>query len=207
MSPCHRLFAVLVAGLTVLGTVACGHPDSAESSSTTTPGPSGPSATAGATAAGTAAADRQASAQTLHIPTVGLKTPISPQGLRDGKVNPGPGQVIWFTGSDRVRPGAVGTSVIAGHVVSNGEADAFATLQRLERGDDVILTYPEGERLRLEVTSTDTVDKQDLTTNEVVWGPNDDTRRVVLITCDDRHGFREDGHRAANFVAVAELPS
>ena len=39
-----------------------------------------------------------------------------------------------------------------------------------------------------------------------VWGRNDDTRRIVLITCDDRLGFREDGHRTANFVAVAELP-
>lgn len=57
------------------------------------------------------------------------------------------------------------------------------------------------------MTSTDIIDKDELTTRKEVWGANKDTRRVVLVTCDDKLGFREDGHRTANFVAVAELPS
>ncbi|MDN5716795.1 MAG: class F sortase [Janibacter sp.] len=157
--------------------------------------------------AGTAAADATDPATSLSIPAVGLSTQIEPQGLRGGKVNPDPGQVIWFTGYDRVRPGATGTTVIAGHVISGGEADSFAALEQLTKGDGVVLAYPGGATLRFEVTSTDIVDKDELTTSTQVWGGNDDTRRVVLVTCDDELGFRTDGHRTANFVAVAELPS
>lgn len=156
---------------------------------------------------GTAAADGRKSATRLSIPAVGLSTSLKPQGLRDGKVNPKAGEVIWFTGYDRVRPGATGTSVIAGHVVNQDGPDEFAALENLETGDGIVLGYPDGSSLRLEVTSTDIVDKDDLTTNQDVWGDNSESRRVVLVTCDDELGFREDGHRTANFVAVAESPS
>ncbi|WP_435202449.1 class F sortase [Janibacter sp. GS2] len=158
-------------------------------------------------AAGRKAADGTQSAHRLRIPAVGLSTSIGPQGLRDGKVDPAAGEVIWFTGYDRVRPGATGTTVIAGHVVNPRGPDEFAALEQLETGDGVVLDYPGGERLRFEITGTDIVDKEDLTTDADVWGHNSERRRVVLITCDDELGFREDGHRAANFVAVAELPS
>ncbi len=158
-------------------------------------------------ASGTAAADGQQSATRLSIPAVGLSTSLKPQGLRDGKVDPKAGEVIWFTGYDRVRPGATGTSVIAGHVVNQDGPDEFAALEHLETGDGIVLGYPDGSSLRLEVTSTDIVDKDDLTTNQDVWGTNGEERRVVLVTCDDELGFREDGHRTANFVAVAEPPS
>ena len=165
-----------------------------------------PTQAASSRVSGTTAADTS-TATSLSIPAVGLSTSISPQGLRGGKVNPGPGQVIWFTGNDRVRPGATGTSVIAGHVNNARGPDTFAALEQLETGDGVVLTYPGGEKLRLEITSTDVVGKDELRTDQSVWGANSDSRRVVLVTCDDQLGFREDGHRKANFVAVAELPS
>lgn len=158
-------------------------------------------------AAGTRAADGRASGNHLSIPAVGLSTSIAPQGLRGGKVNPAAGDVIWFTGHDRVRPGATGTTVIAGHVINQQGPDEFAALEQLEEGDGVVVGYPGGEELRFEVTSTSIVDKDELTRSADVWGDNSDTRRVVLVTCDDELGFREDGHRSANFVAVAELPS
>ena len=157
--------------------------------------------------AGIEAADAKASGTRLSIPAVGLSTSIGPQGLRGGKVNPAPGEVIWFTGYDRVRPGATGTSVIAGHVINRQGPDEFAALEQLEKGDGVVIGYPGGTKLRFEVTSTDIVDKDELTRSEEVWGDNTDSRRIVLVTCDDELGFREDGHRSANFVAVAELPS
>lgn len=160
---------------------------------------------AAARAAGLRAADAEASAVTLSVPSVGVTTSIEPQGLRDGKVNPLAQQVIWFTGYDRVRPGAEGTSIIAGHVVSRGGPDKFAPLEYVKEGDGVVLTYPTGETLRLEITRTDIVGKTDLQVDQDVWGANDSSRRVVLVTCDDRLGFREDGHREANFVAVAEI--
>lgn len=173
---------------------------------TVTPAADAPQ-TAAEAKAGRSAADASAPATTLSIPAVGLSTKIGPQGLRDGKVNPRAGEVIWFTGYDRVRPGATGTTVIAGHVISGGRADSFAALEQLSKGDGVVLSYPGGARLRFEVTSTDIVDKDELTTSQDVWGDNSDTRRIVLVTCDDELGFRTDGHRKANFVAVAELPA
>lgn len=173
---------------------------------TVTPAADAPQ-TAAEAKAGRSAADASAPATTLSIPAVGLSTKIGPQGLRDGKVNPRAGEVIWFTGYDRVRPGATGTTVIAGHVISGGRADSFAALEQLSTGDGVVLSYPGGARLRFEVTSTDIVDKDELTTSQDVWGDNSDTRRIVLVTCDDELGFRTDGHRKANFVAVAELPA
>lgn len=154
---------------------------------------------------GIKAADSGEEAIRLEIPAVGLSAKLEPQGLRGGKVNPRPHEVIWFTGHDRVRPGAKGTSVIAGHVISGGEADEFAALEQLSKGDGIAVSYPSGARLRLEVVSTEIVDKTDLQRRPEVWGKNADSRRVVLVTCDDELGFREDGHRKANFVAVAEL--
>ncbi len=165
-----------------------------------------PTQPADARSAALADVDGGAQTATLQLPAIGLSTPLVPQGLRGGKVNPLPQQVIWFTGNERVVPGAVGTSVVAGHVSSSGGADQFAALDRLKKGDGVVLTYPSGTELRLEVTRTHVVDKEELRRDQDVWGANDDTRRVVLVTCDDVLGFREDGHRKANLVVVAELP-
>lgn len=185
-----------------------------ESSPVTTPDPetsvtpsADPTQARADRSAGTTSADGSSAATSLSIPAVGLTTDLSPQGLRDGKVNPAPGQVIWFTGNGRARPGATGTSVIAGHVINRQGPDEFAALEQLETGDGVVLGYPGGEKLRLEVTSTDIVGKDELRTSADVWGSNSSTRRVVLITCDDQLGFRDDGHRKANFVAIAEVPS
>lgn len=183
-----------------------GRTDASDPAVEVTPVADRPQSAAGVRA-GTAAVDAGAVATRMRIPAVGLSTRIESQGLRDGKVNPAPGQVIWFTGYDRVRPGAVGTTVIAGHVISDGRADAFAALERLSTGDGIVLDYPDGQHLRFEVISTDVVGKDALTTNRNLWGTNTDTRRVVLVTCDDELGFRSDGHRRANFVAIAELPA
>lgn len=188
------------------GTSSTSHAPDPDPDVTVTPAADAPQ-TAAEAKAGRSAADASAPATTLSIPAVGLSTKIGPQGLRDGKVNPRAGEVIWFTGYDRVRPGATGTTVIAGHVISGGRADSFAALEQLSKGDGVVLSYPGGARLRFEVTSTDIVDKDELTTSQDVWGDNSDTRRIVLVTCDDELGFRTDGHRKANFVAVAELPA
>lgn len=150
------------------------------------------------------AVDDGAVATGLSIPAVGLQTDLVAQGLRGGKVNPLPDQVIWFTGYDRVSPGATGTSVIAGHVVNQDGPDRFAALEGVSTGDTVMLTYSSGDRLTFAITRAEVVDKTDLQSDPDVWGDNDSTRRVVLVTCDDTLGFREDGHRKANFVVVAE---
>jgi LPXTG-site transpeptidase (sortase) family protein len=144
------------------------------------------------------------SGHVLRIPGIDLEADLHAEGLRDGKVNPPAGTVMWFTGMDRVAPGEVGTSVIAGHVVAGGEPDRFADLAQVEVGDQVEVLDPDGEPATFTVVRAGIVDKDELTTDQAVWGANTSVQRLAIITCDDAFGFRDDGHRVANYVVIAE---
>ena len=98
-------------------------------------------------------------------------------------------------GWDRVRPGSVGTSVIAAHVVSGGKADVFVNLADVDVGDKVQV-YEDGDH-RPPGDAADVIDKNKVTTDQAVWTeqpavPPGDHHR------DDAFGFRSDGHRKAN---------
>jgi LPXTG-site transpeptidase (sortase) family protein len=140
----------------------------------------------------------------LEIPSIDVDHRVTARGLVGGKINPSARQLIWFTGSGRVQPGKVGTAVIAGHIMANGVPDVFYHLDRLRKGSVVRLRDADGRTLALKVVQTLTVDKTALQTNQTVWGGNTTVRRVALVTCDDALGLRPDGHRVANFVAIAE---
>lgn len=175
--------------------------DMATSSSTGSP-TQAPTATA-TTAEPPVASAPAASGSTLSIPGVDLRAQLHPEGLRDGKINPPAGTVMWFTGYGRVAPGAVGTSVIAGHVVANGRDDVFARLSDVHVGETVEIDGPDGSRA-FRVVRAGVVDKDALTTDQAVWGANSSVRRLAIVTCDDAYGFRNDGHRVANYVVIAE---
>ena len=170
---------------------------------TPTQTPSATAAPAPSTAEPPPAAAQPASGTSLRIPGIGLQARLHPEGLREGKINPPAGTVMWFTGFDRVAPGAVGTSVIAGHVVANGRSDVFANLSRVRVGDTVEIAGPDGPRT-FRVVRAGVVDKDALTTDQTVWGANSSVRRLAIVTCDDAYGFRSDGHRVANYVVIAE---
>ena len=139
----------------------------------------------------------------LRIPGIGLDADLHAEGLRDGRINPPAGTVMWFTGYDRVAPGEVGTAVIAGHVVASGRADVFNRLSEVAVGDEVQVVGDDGvETFR--VVRAGVVDKDELTVDQTVWGANSSVRRLAIITCDDAYGFRDDGHRVANYVVIAE---
>ena len=140
----------------------------------------------------------------LRIPGIDLEADLHAEGLRDGKINPPAGTVMWFTGYERVAPGDVGTSVIAGHVVAGGRPDAFADLSDVSVGDRVELAEEDGSTSTFTVVRAGVVDKDDLTTDQDVWGANTSVRRLAIVTCDDAYGFRDDGHRVANYVVIAE---
>jgi LPXTG-site transpeptidase (sortase) family protein len=145
-----------------------------------------------------------ASGTRIKIPAIGLDSAMSARGLSaDGTIDPPPGTVMWFKGFERVRPGAVGTAVIAGHVASGDRRDVFANLADVDVGDKVqVLTN--GKALSYRVTRASAIDKQKVTTDQAVWGTNTSRSRIAIITCDDAFGFRGDGHRVANFVVIAE---
>lgn len=60
------------------------------------------------------------------------------------------------------------------------------------------------EAHRLHRDTTKVATKQTVTRDKAVWGANRSVRRIALITCDDDDGYRADGHRVSNFVAIAE---
>lgn len=181
-----------------LGVSAGGDPAPGRSTSSTQP-----AATTGASKPGPAGL--RGSQVFLEIPSIGVEERMRPEGLVGGKISPPAGDVIWFTGYGRVKPGQVGTSVIAGHIVANGRPDAFYNLDKLHRGSVVRLRDAAGTTITLNVVQTLTIDKRQLQTNQSVWGSNTTVRRIALVTCDDALGLRPDGHRVANFVAIAEV--
>jgi len=142
----------------------------------------------------------------VAAPSADIRHDLDPEGLADdGTINPDQGQVMWFTGSDRAVPGDLGIAVVAGHVEYYGKPDAFAQLSTLKIGDRVQIGQEDGDVLNLTVRSATTMDKEELRRSDLVWGDARDKRLVALVTCDDAFGLRDDGHRAANYVAIAEV--
>ena len=140
----------------------------------------------------------------IKISSIGLERRMTRSGVSsDGAINPPKGKVIWFEGFGRVRPGALGTAVIAGHVTKGGEPDTLYRLSRVDVGDTVQIT-DNGQRKTYKVTRASAIDKTKVTTDMAVWGPNTSRSRLAIITCDDALGYRSDGHRKANFVVIAE---
>lgn len=95
--------------------------------------------------------------------------------------------------------------MIARHVTYGGVSDAFANLVSVDVGDSVTIDYADGTSVTADVVDTKLVAKEELSHDPAVWGSNSESRRVVLITCDDALGQRADGHQVANFVVVAEI--
>jgi len=140
----------------------------------------------------------------LSAPSIGVRGALKRTEARNGVVNPPSGVLTWISGYGRVRPGEVGTAVIAGHVVNGRRADVFYRLQDIDRGDRVTVVDSDGKPVVYTVTATRVATKTSVSRDPAVWGSNRSVRRIALITCDDDQGFRADGHRVANFVAIAE---
>ncbi len=140
----------------------------------------------------------------IKISSIGLERRMSGMGVSsNGTINPPKGKVIWFQGFGRVRPGAVGTAVIAGHVTKGDEPDTFYRLSRVDVGDTIKI-IDGGTTKTYRVNRASAIDKTKVTTDKAVWGTNTSHSRLAIITCDDALGYRSDGHRVANFVIIAD---
>ena len=167
---------------------------------------SSPSAAAASkpTASSPSASSSTVSGVRVEVPAIDLDIAVRAGGVgASGRVVPPAGRATWVRGFDRVPPGAVGTAVVAGHVEAHGKRDVFADLSSVRVGHEVVVRSGSVVRTYA-VTRVSVVDKARLTRDAQVWGENDRQRRLVLITCDDDLGYREDGHRVANYVVVAE---
>ena len=122
----------------------------------------------------------------LTIPLIGVKTNLITLGLAPGGSMQVPVSTTvagWFTGSPR--PGAVGSSIIVGHVdgrVASTEAQGvFFRLNTLKVGDDVFVKRADGTTAEFRVTEVQTYLKDHFPT-QTVYGPTPDAE-LRLITC------------------------
>ncbi|MDQ1181184.1 MULTISPECIES: class F sortase [unclassified Rhodococcus (in: high G+C Gram-positive bacteria)] len=141
----------------------------------------------------------------IDVPAISVSSDLMGLGLQqDGtmEVPPGAFPAGWYTGSPI--PGAMGPSVIAGHVDWDGAPGVFSRLGDLVPDDDVIVTLQDGTTSRFRVTEVDQYPKAEFPTT-TVYGDIDHPG-LRLITC----GGRFDSDAASyddNIVVYADLIS
>jgi sortase (surface protein transpeptidase) len=137
----------------------------------------------------------------LTIPLIGVKTNLITLGLAAGGAMQVPSTSTvagWFTGSPR--PGAVGSSIIVGHVDSKSGPGIFFRLPELKNGDDVYVKRSDGTTAEFRVTEVQEYPKDHFPT-ETVFGPTPDAE-LRLITCGGTFDSVT-GHYLSNIIVYA----
>jgi len=137
----------------------------------------------------------------LTIPLIGVKTNLITLGLAAGGAMQVPSTSTvagWFTGSPR--PGAVGSSIIVGHVDSKSGPGIFFRLPELKKGDDVYVKRSDGTTAEFRVTEVQEYPKDQFPT-ETVFGPTPDAE-LRLITCGGTFDSVS-GHYLSNIIVYA----
>jgi hypothetical protein len=148
------------------------------------------------------AAAKVPSPVSLTIPLIGVKTNLITLGLAAGgamQVPPPTSTVAgWFTGSPR--PGAVGSSIIVGHVDGKHGPGIFFRLPELQKGDDVFIERSDGTTAEFRVTEVQEYPKDHFPT-DTVYGPTPDAE-LRLITCGGTFDSVT-GHYLSNIIVYA----
>ncbi|RZU32843.1 class F sortase [Blastococcus saxobsidens] len=139
----------------------------------------------------------------VRLPAIGVDSPLVELGTDgDGALVPPADfdRAGWFSGSPV--PGAVGPSVIAGHVDSSDGPAVFFRLDDLAPGDEVLIDRADGTTVRFTVTGAERFPKTRFPT-QAVYGPTP-RAELRLITCGgefdrDRRSYRD------NVVVTAVL--
>ena len=137
----------------------------------------------------------------LTIPLIGVKTNLITLGLAAGGAMQVPSTSTvagWFTGSPR--PGAVGSSIIVGHVDSKSGPGIFFRLPELKKGDDVYVKRSDGTTAEFRVTEVQEYPKDHFPT-ETVFGATPDAE-LRLITCGGTFDSVT-GHYLSNIIVYA----
>jgi len=143
----------------------------------------------------------------LEIPAIGVSSSVELVGLtNDGAMDVPKAwmNVGWYR--DGYRPGEPGNAVLAGHLdTSSGGPAVFWSLDRLQPGDEVIVSYGNGDRYVF------VVEGQELYRHDA-QGPIIDrifgeslTPDLNLVTCDGAwdHGRATYSHRLVVFATLA----
>ena len=146
---------------------------------------------------------------TMTIERLGVVAPVKTFGLDENAIPEVPlnGQdVAWYDFS--ARPGTGSNAVFAGHVTWNGRA-VFYELDKLEAGDTIRLTGPDGTEIVYRVTLKFSVDPDDPESLKVMYGTDRDV--VTLITCTGTFTDTNDpvfgGEYSQRLVVRGELAS
>src|SRR5580700_9985022 len=120
----------------------------------------------------------------LTIPLIGVQTNLMTLGLEpDGELQVPPLNMVsvagWYTGSPR--PGAIGSSIIVGHIDGDNKTGVFFRLRQLSAGDKIYVKRSDGTLAEFRVTSVQQYPKDHFPT-EAVYGPVPDPE-LRLITC------------------------
>lgn len=143
----------------------------------------------------------------IEIPAIGVHSEMQQVGLTDEHTLevPAPGpyydQAAWYKHS--ATPGAIGPSVVVGHVdsASNGPS-VFFDLENLRPGDQVLVTRRDGTVAVFEVEAVRQYSKDDFPT-EFVYGDIDHAA-LRLITCGGAFDRAERSY-VDNIVVFATL--
>jgi sortase (surface protein transpeptidase) len=139
----------------------------------------------------------------LVIRAIGVNTRLIRLGITRNNTLQVPGRAAiagWFTGSPR--PGAVGASIIAGHIDSDSGPGVFFRLRELHRGQGVYVTRANGSVARFRIIAVRTYAKDRFPTARV-YGPVPDPE-LRLITCGGLFDYAT-GSYQANVVVYAIL--
>ncbi len=139
----------------------------------------------------------------LVIPAIGVSTTLIRLGLTaTGELQvPATAAVAgWYTGSPR--PGAVGSSIIAGHIDSQLGPGVFYRLSDLHRGRYIYVFRTNHTVAVFEVTAVHTYAKAHFPAN-LVYGPVPDAE-LRVITCGGTFDYAT-GHYLSNVVVSAVL--
>ena len=141
----------------------------------------------------------------LTIPVIGVRTRLIHLGLdRSGALQvPNTAAVAgWYTGSPR--PGAVGSSVIAGHVDSYLGPGVFFRLHMLRERDRIYVREADGRIAVFQVSSVRLYTHASFP-RTLVYGPTP-TSTLRLITCGGTFDYQTRGY-LSNVVVFAALAS
>jgi sortase (surface protein transpeptidase) len=142
-----------------------------------------------------------ASPVSLTIPLIGVQTQLITLGLTttgELQVPSSTSVAGWYTGSPR--PGAIGSSIIVGHIDSRSERGVFFRLSELAAGDKIYVRRADRTLIEFRVTSVQTYLKDRFPT-ENVYGPVPDAE-LRLITCGGAFDVAT-GHYLSNIVVYA----
>ncbi|MGO9082939.1 MAG: class F sortase [Streptosporangiaceae bacterium] len=137
----------------------------------------------------------------LIIPVIGVSARLIRLGLTAAGQLQAPASTAvagWYTGSPP--PGAIGSSVIGGHIDSIAGPGVFFRLRLLRPGNRIYVQRRDGKLVEFRVTAVHQFRKAKFPTQEV-YGPTPDPQ-LRLITCGGTFDYAT-GHYLSNVVVFA----